>query len=142
MQVQPYLSFEGRCEEAIEFYRGAIDAQVEMLMRFGDSPQPPPPGCPPVDDAKVMHASLRIGDTVLMATDGGGGEPAGFKGFSLSLTVTDPAEAQRRFDALAAGGQVTMPLAETFFARSFGMLTDRFGVSWMVIAPAPMPGHS
>jgi PhnB protein len=140
MLVQPYLSIEGRCAEAVEFYVGAVDAQVEMLMRFRDSPEPPPPECAPVDGDKVMHCALRIGDSVVMATDGQGGAGAQFQGFSLSLTVADAAEAQRRFDALAAGGQVTMPLAPTFFARSFGMLTDRFGVSWMVMAPAPMPG--
>ena len=134
MQVQPYLFFDGRCEEAIEFYRRAVGAEVTMLMRFKESPEPQSPGAvPPGSENKIMHASLRIGDSTVMASDGRClGRPA-FQGFSLSLTVSDDAEAERRFAALAEGGQVQMPLAKTFFSSRFGMVADRFGVSWMVI---------
>jgi PhnB protein len=133
MPVQPYLFFEGRCEEAIEFYRKALGAEGAMLMRYKDSPDPPPPGCvPPGSENKVMHASMQIGDATVMASDGGcSGQPS-FQGFSLSLTVPNEAEAKRRFDALADGGQVQMPLAKTFWSPCFGMVADRFGVGWMV----------
>ena len=141
MLVQPYLNFGGRCEEALSFYRTALGAEVETLMRFRESPDEPPPGAiPPGWDDKVMHASMRIGESVVMASDGGCSEEAGFAGFSLTLSVADPAEAERRFAALADGGRVQMPLAETFFAASFGMVTDRFGVQWMVIAMKPGDG--
>ena len=136
MQVQPYLFFNGRCEEALAFYGDAVGAKVEMLMRFKDSPEPPAPDCAPVSGDKVMHASFRIGDNVLMASDGQGDGTPEFKGASLSLTAADADEAQRRFAALAEGGQVIMPLGKTFFAPSFGMLVDRFGMSWMVLAMA------
>jgi PhnB protein len=134
MQVQPYLFFDGRCEEALEFYRRALGAEVTMLMRFKDSPEPPQSGtCPPGSDAKVMHASVRIGDTTVMASDGRCmGQPS-FQGFSLTVTASDEAEAERLFNALADGGQVQMPLTRTFFSPRFGMAADRFGVSWMVI---------
>lgn len=134
MQVQPYLFFDGRCEEALEFYRAALGAEVTMLMRFKDSPEPLPPGmCPPGSEEKVLHANFRIGETTLMASDGRvTGQPV-FKGFSLSLSVPTDAEAQRLFSALGDGGQVQMPLAKTFYASSFGMVADRFGVSWMII---------
>ncbi|MBI2312593.1 MAG: VOC family protein [Betaproteobacteria bacterium] len=134
MQVQPYLFFEGRCEEAIEFYSAALGAEVEMLMRFKDSPEPPQPGMiPPGAENKVMHASFRIGDTAVMASDGRClGKPS-FQGFSLSLTAANEAEAERLFAALGKRGQVQMPLAKTFFSPRFGMVADRFGVSWMVI---------
>jgi PhnB protein len=137
MSIQPYLFFEGRCEEALEFYRGALGAEVTMLMRNKEAPEQPPPGMlPPGSENKVMHATFRVGDATVMASDGGcSGKPA-FNGFSLSLTVRDEAEAKRRFDALAAGGQVRMPLGKTFFSPSFGMVADRFGVGWMVyVAP-------
>jgi PhnB protein len=134
MQVQPYLTFNGRCEEALDFYRKAVDAEVTALMRFKEAPEPHPPGMiPPGYENKVMHSSFRIGDTTVMATDGGCGDGSGFRGFSLTLSVADEAEAKRRFAALSEGGQVQMPLAKTFFASSFGVLADRFGVSWMVI---------
>ncbi len=134
MQVQPYLFFDGRCEEAIEFYRKAVGAEVGMLMRFKDSPEPPAPGmCAPGSEDKVMHANLRIGDTTVMASDGRCQGRPSFQGFSLSLTVRDDTEAERRFAALADGGKVQMPLAKTFFSSRFGMVADRFGVSWMVI---------
>jgi len=134
MQVQPYLFFDGRCEEALEFYRGALGAEVTMLMRVKENPDPIPPDMyPPGSDDKVMHASFTIGETTLMASDGRAqGKPV-FQGFSLSLSVPNDAEAQRLFSALGEGGQVQMPLAKTFFASSFGMVADRFGVGWMII---------
>jgi len=133
MHVIPYLFFDGRCEEAIEFYRRAIGAEVVALMRYRDSPEPPPPGMvAPGSENKVMHSTLRVGDTTVMASDGECGGKASFQGFSLSLNFRDEAEAERKFAALADGGQVQMPLAKTFFSPKFGMLTDRFGVGWMV----------
>jgi len=133
MQVQPYLFFNGRCDEAIEFYRRAIGAEVEMLMRYRESPDPPPPGTiPPGSENKVMHASLRIGDTTIMASDGlCSGKPQ-FEGLSLSISVPDAAAADRLFAGLAAGGQVQMPLTQTFWSPRFGMLVDRFGLGWMI----------
>jgi PhnB protein len=133
MQVQPYLFFDGRCEEAVEFYRRALGAEVTMLMRFKDSPEPPQPGMvPPGSESKVMHTSFRIGETTVLASDGQCVGSPSFQGFSLSLTVPKEAEAERLFAALADGGQVQMPLAKTFFSPRFGMVADRFGVSWMI----------
>ncbi len=134
MPIQPYLFFNGRCEEAITFYRKALGAEVEMMMRYKESPEPMPPGTlPPGFDNKVMHATLRIGaDGVVMASDGMGDTAPGFQGFSLSITATDAAHADRMFAALADGGQVRMPLAKTFWSPRFGMVADRFGVIWMV----------
>jgi len=138
MQIQPYLFFDGRCEEAIEFYGRALGAKVIMLMRFKDNPEPPSGDCKPAPgtEDKVMHASLGIGDTQVMVSDGMcGGKPA-FQGFSLSLTAADATEAGRLFAALGEGGEVQMPLGKTFFSPAFGMVADRFGVSWMVyVAP-------
>jgi len=133
MLVQPYLFFDGRAEEAIEFYRRALGAEVVMMMRFRDCPEPAQPGMvPPGAENKVMHAALRIGDTMVLASDGRClGHPE-FRGFALSLTAADEAEADRMFAALAEGGQVQMPLSKTFFSPRFGMVADRFGVSWMV----------
>jgi PhnB protein len=134
MQVQPYLFFNGRCEEALEFYRTALGAETTMLVRFKDSPEPAQPGMlPPGSENKVMHANFRIGETTLMASDGRCSGKTSFDGFSLSVTARDDAEAKRLYTALGQGGQVQMPLAETFYASSFGMVADRFGVSWMVI---------
>lgn len=142
MPIEPYLFFDGRCEEAIAFYRQALGAEVEMLMRYSEAPagsaQCPDGSQPPGD--KVMHASLRIGQSRLMASDGFAAGKPEFKGFSLSLTSDDDAGAKRLFDALADGGQVQQPLGATFFASSFGMVADRFGVAWMVIVPLPMKG--
>ncbi|MEP6721552.1 MAG: VOC family protein [Variovorax sp.] len=136
MQVQSYLFFDGRCEEALEFYRSALDAQVTMLMRYKESPDPVPPGmCAPNSDEKVMHSEFTIGDTKLMASDGYAGGKPEFKGFTLSLDAKDDADAKRLFDTLAEGGKVQMPLGKTFFASSFGMVADRFGMGWMVIVP-------
>jgi PhnB protein len=129
--VHPYLFFGGRCEEALEFYRTALGAEVVMLSRFKESPEPQP-GLPECFEEKVMHASIRIGETMLMASDGRCEGQANYEGFSLSITVPDEAEATRVFAALSEGGLVTMPLAKTFWAAQFGMLQDRFGVGWMV----------
>jgi PhnB protein len=135
MQIQPYLFFEGRTEEAVEFYKRALGAKVEMLMRYKDSPEPPRPGmCPPDSQDKIMHASLRIGDATVMASDGRCTGKPNFQGISLSLNARDETEAKRLFAGLGEGGQVHMPLGETFFSPAFGMLADRFGVSWMVVA--------
>ena len=137
MHIEPYLFFAGRCEEAVEFYRMALGAEVTMLMRYKDSPEPPPPGkLPPGSENKVMHASLRIGDATVMASDGfSSGQPS-FRGFSLSLNVPDEARAEALFAALANGGQVQMPLSKTFWSPRFGMVTDRFGVGWMINVPS------
>ena len=138
--IQPYLFFEGRTEEALEFYRKALGAEVQMMMRYRESPEPAkrPDGSTPPGD-KIMHSAFTIGDSTLMASDGFcGGKPV-FNGFSLSYPAKDEADAKKRFDALAAGGKVTQPLTETFFARAFGMVTDKFGVGWMVIAGQKSP---
>ena len=133
MQVQPYLFFDGRCEEAVDFYRKALGAEVTMLMRFQDSPEPPQPGMvPPDSEHKVMHTSFRIGDTTVMASDGQCAGRPSFQGFALTLIVSNNAEAERLFSALADGGQVQMPLSKTFFSSNFGMVEDRFGVGWMI----------
>jgi PhnB protein len=133
MLVQPYLFFDGKCEEAVEFYRRALGAEVVMLMRFRDSPEPAQPGMvPPGAEDKVMHAALRIGDTMVLGSDGRCLGQPDFRGFALSLTAADEAEADRLFAALAEGGQVQMALSKTFFSPRFGMVADRFGVSWMV----------
>ena len=134
MQVQPYLYFEGRCEEAIEFYRKTIGAELTMLMRYKDSPEPPQPGMlPPGAGDKVMHSSFRIGESTVMASDGLCSGKPDFKGVSLTVSVADANEAERLFAALGEGGKVQMPLTKTFFAARFGMAADRFGVSWMII---------
>lgn len=135
MQVQPYLFFDGRCEEAIEFYRGALGAEVLMMMRFKENPDAAmtPPAAHAGNENKIMHACFRIGESSVMASDGNcTGKPA-FQGMSLSLTVPNETEADKKFNALANGGQVQLPLTKTFFSPRFGMVADRFGVSWMVI---------
>lgn len=136
MAIEPYLFFNGCCEEAIEFYQKALGAEVRMTMRYKDSPEPPPPGMVPAGwDNKIMHTCLRIGDAHVMASDGCSDGPS-FQGFSLALTAADEADAGRKFHALTEGGQVQMPLGQTFWSPCFGMVTDRFGVSWMVtVAP-------
>lgn len=133
--IQPYLFFEGRTEEAIEFYRKALGAEVGMLLRYKESPEPAkfPDGSVPPGD-KVMHSEFKVGDSVVMASDGMCSGKPSFIGFSLTYPARDGADARTRFDALSFGGRVHMPLGETFFAESFGMVSDKFGVSWMVIA--------
>ena len=134
--IQPYLFFNGRCEEALEFYRKALGAEVEMMMRFKESPEPPRPGMvPPGFENKIMHSSFRVGQTTVMASDGSSAEKSSFQGFFLSLSVSSEAEANRAFAALADGGQVRMPLAKTFWSPRFGMVVDRFGIGWMISVP-------
>jgi PhnB protein len=135
MPIQAYLFFDGRCEEALEYYGRVLSAKIVGLMRFKDSPEAPQGGgcMPPGHENKVMHASFRIGDTELMASDGNCGGKAAFQGFALSCPVATDAEAERVFNLLADGGQVQMPMTKTFFSSRFGMVADRFGVSWMVI---------
>lgn len=137
--VQPYLFFGGRCDEALELYRTALDIKVDMLMRFSESPEPMPPGMlQPGFEKKVMHAAFRIGESTIMASDGCDDE-ASFSGFSLAVNVENEARAHRVFDALSAGGSVKMPLAKTFWSPCYGMLTDRFGLGWMVMVPGETP---
>ncbi|CAD5107849.1 VOC family protein [Zestomonas carbonaria] len=132
MQVQPYLFFNGRAEEALAFYAKAIGAETTFLMRFKDAPeQPPSEECGNYSPEHIMHANMQVGPTQVMVSDGA--EPnSAFNGFSLAVAVDSPEEAARVYAALAEGGQATMPVQETFWARAFGMLTDKFGVSWMV----------
>jgi len=139
-QIQPYLFFEGRAEEALSFYEKALGAQKAMLMRYKESPEPAktPDGSSPPGD-KVMHMAFMIGQSLIMASDGFCSGTPDFKGFSLSYPAADKADARKRFEALAAGGKVTQPLIETFFADAFGMVTDKFGLSWMVIAGQKNP---
>jgi PhnB protein len=139
-QVQPYLFFDGRCEEALEFYKGALGAKVDMMLRFKDNPEPQAsgPGCGAGSEDKVMHAAFHVGETMIMASDGMAGGKPEFKGFSLSVDAKDDAEADRLFAALGKGGQVQMPLGKTFFSPRFGIVADKFGVSWMVIVPQAM----
>ncbi|WP_207483394.1 VOC family protein [Arenibaculum pallidiluteum] len=136
MLVQPYLFFEGRAEEALDFYRRVLGAEVTELMRFKDAPEPCPDGAiPPGSEAKVMHAAMRIGESTVLVSDGRCAGKASFEGFSLTLQAKDEAEAGRVFAALGDGGTVVMPLGRTFFAPCFGMVADRFGLTWMVIVP-------
>jgi PhnB protein len=134
MNVTTYLFLEGRTEEAIEFYRTALGATDIRIMRNKESPEPHPPGAlPPGSENKVMHASFRIGDTTVMASDGRCSGKASFQGFSLAITAKTEADAERLIGALANGGQVQMPLTKTFFSPKFGMASDKFGVAWMVM---------
>lgn len=135
MHVQPYLFFDGRCDEALEFYRSALGAEVQFLMRFKESPEPN--SCAPGMGEKVMHCNVRIGETQIMASDGNCGGRPQFQGFALALHVANADEAERVFAALGAGGQVQAPLVETFFSPRFGMVSDKFGVSWMVLVYQP-----
>ncbi|MCC6493896.1 MAG: VOC family protein [Pirellulales bacterium] len=137
MHVLPYLYFNGRCEEALNFYQKAIGAEIAAMMRFSESPEQCSEGpAPPAE--KIMHAEFNVGSTKIMASDGMcTGEPAAFQGISLSLAVDDVAKAEQLFHALGEGGQVQMPMTETFFSPRFGMVADKFGVSWMVIAFDP-----
>lgn len=138
MKIDPYLFFDGRCEEAIEFYKTALGATVEFLMRNSESPEPPPPGTlPPGSENKIMHASVHIGGALVMMSDGMCSGNTSFKGFSLSLDCPDADSAREAFAALAQGGQIHVPLGKTFWAPLFGMVNDRFGVGWMVGVSAP-----
>jgi len=133
MPVQPYLFFDGRCEEAVEFYKRTVGAEVEMMLRFDESPEPPPPGMvPPGSEKKIMHTTLKIAGARVMASDGACNGTPTFGGFSLSIDLPTPADVDRVFGALAEGGKVEMPPGQTFWSPRFGMLTDRFGVGWMV----------
>ena len=133
MQTQVYLFFDGRCDEALDFYKKNLGAEVGMLMRFKDAPDPNSAMCAPGNENKVMHASFKLGDWNVMASDGHAKGQPEFKGFSLSLSLDSEAEADRVFGALSAGGKVEMPLTKTFFSPKFGMLQDKFGVGWMVL---------
>jgi PhnB protein len=133
MNVLTYLFLDGRTEEALDFYKKAVGAEVTMLMKFKESPDKS--HMPPGSDDKVMHAVFRVGDTPIMISDGMNKGSPKFDGFALSINAKDVAEAQKYFSALLEGGEVTMPLAETFFAKTFGMLKDKFGVHWMVGVP-------
>jgi PhnB protein len=138
--IQPYLFFGGRTEEAIEFYTKALGAQVEMIMRFNESPEPPPPDMlAPGFDKKVMHSSFKVGQNTIMASDGCSAEEGGFKGFSLALSTSTVEESKKIFAALSEGGKVTMPLCETFWSPSYGMLEDKFGLAWMVMTTPASP---
>ena len=132
MQVQPYLFFDGRCDEALEFYKNAVGAKIGRVMRFKDAPEPTQ--CNPGSENKVMHAQFEIGDTAVLASDGRNGGQPKFEGFALTINATSEADADRLFNALVDGGQVTQPLTKTFFSPRFGMLADKFGVHWIVIA--------
>jgi PhnB protein len=133
MQIEPYLFFDGRCEKAVEFYQKVPGAELAFLMRFKESPEPPPPDMvPPGSENKVMHATWRSGDATVMMSDGHAQGKPRFEGFSLSITVPDEARADKGLAALADGGRVQMPFGTTFWSPRFGMLTDRFGVGWMI----------
>jgi PhnB protein len=134
MQIQPYVNFNGRCQEAIDFYKRALGAEVQTVMHFKDCPEPQPGMVTPENKDKVMHAAFKVGDTTILASDGRCTGSPTFQGISLTLNAKNEGEANRLFGALADGGQVQMPLAKTFFSPSFGMLADRFGVNWMVVA--------
>ncbi len=133
MKVQPYLFFNGRAEEALEFYKKTLGVQQQMLMRFSESPEPPQPGMvPPGSENKIMHMCFSVGETLVMGSDGRNTGTPNFQGFCLSINPKDEAEARKLFDALGEGGKVEMPLGKTFYAKCFGMVTDKFGVCWMI----------
>jgi PhnB protein len=137
--IQPYLFFNGNCEQAVEFYKKALGAEVQLMMRYKESPEPPPPGMvPPGSENKIMHVSFRVGETIVMAADDCTAKTSKFEGFSLALSVPTEADADRAFNALAAGGEVKMPLMKTFWSPRFGMLKDCFGIGWMVSVPGQM----
>ena len=133
MNVQPYLSFEGRAQEAIDFYKSALGAKVEAVMLFKDAPPDMQANMPNKD--KVMHSAFKVGDTTIMATDGQCSGKSQFSGITLTLNAASNGEAEKLFNALAHGGKVNMPMSETFFAHRFGMVADKFGVGWMVLNP-------
>lgn len=133
--IQSYLFFNGRCEEALEFYQAAASAKVGAMMRFRESPDPAPEGMvPPGFEDKIMHCDFTIGQTMVLASDGCGAVQP-FERFRLALTVPTEADADRLFTALSEGGEIDTPLGKTFWSPRFGMLTDKFGVGWMVMVP-------
>ena len=139
MQIQPYLFFEGRCEEALEFYKSIFKIKMGRLLRYKEAPDAPPEGMiAPGSENKVMHCDFQIGDNTINASDGGCFGSPKFEGFALTVTVDTAAECDRIFNALSAGGGIEMPVGETFFSKRFGMCVDKFGVHWMVILPQPM----
>jgi PhnB protein len=135
MVVQPYLQFDGRCEEALEFYKKTLGAHVTSIHRFKDAP---PNAAMNAPGDKIMHVSFKIGNSEIFASDGDCKGHSKFQGISLSLTVPTEKEAHRIFAALSDGGHTQMPMAKTFFSPAFGMLADRFGVSWMILATPTM----
>ena len=137
MRVEPYLMFSGRCEEALAFYQRAIDAKLQMVLRFKESPEPPAMPMPPDWGDKIMHSGLMVGDTLVMASDGMSSEAQSYNGVTLSITADSEAQARRYFSALAEGGSVFMPMGPTFWSPCFGMCSDRFGVQWMVGIDGP-----
>jgi PhnB protein len=135
MNIEPYLSFEGKAQEAIDFYKSAVGAQVKMVMHFKDAPPEMQAQMSPGTGDKVMHACIKIGDSDVLLSDGRCGGTANFSGITLTLNASSTGEAEKLFAALGKGGQVSMPMAETFFATRFGMVDDKFGVHWMVLNP-------
>ena len=129
MKVTPYLFLGGRCQAALSFYQAAVGAEVLFLQRFKDAPQHGSEPMGPPDG--VMHATIKIGDSTLHVSDGDG-KPQSASGFSLSLSAKDTADGQRLFRALAEDGKITAPFEKQFWSEGFGMLTDRFGMPWMV----------
>lgn len=141
MQVQTYLFFEGRCEEALDFYRDTLGAEIGPIMRFRDNPDDPEKTMfPPGAGDNVMHATMTIGETTIMASDGRCSGTANFAGMSLTLVMPEVESAERLYRALAVTGQVRMPLRETFFSPAFGSVTDKFGLNWMIYTAGPQPG--
>jgi PhnB protein len=137
MQIDPYLNFNGNCEEAFHFYEKALGGKIEMLLKYNQAPAgggPTPPGF----ENKVMHVRLSVGQQIIMASDAPPGHFSPMQGFNVSLMFDDKAQAERVFNALADKGKVMMPFAQTFWAEGFGMLTDRFGTPWMVNCPGKM----
>lgn len=143
MKVQSYLYFDGRCEEALNFYKTHLGAKVGMLMRFSENPDPQnSQGCAtdtPIPGDKIMHVAFTIGETEILASDGMSQGKAEFKGFSLAISPPNEAEGKKTFNALAEGGHVQMPIAKTFFSPCFGMVVDKFGVLWTIVVPGEMP---
>ena len=136
MQLNPYLTFNGNCAEAFKFYEKALGAKVVMMMTYGDTPAAK--DCAPGMSDKVIHARMTIDGQVVMASDAPAGRYSTPQGTVLNLGVKEPAEAERIFQALSDGATITMPIGETFWAKRFGMLTDRFGTPWMVNCEKPM----
>ncbi len=136
-QIHPYLIFSGRCEEALEFYKSALGATIDMVMRFSESPDPTPEGMlQPGFENKIMHSSFHVGENMIMASDGCG-DTVPFNGcFSLSISLSSEKEVDRVFNALADGGEIRMAPGKTFWSSRFGMVKDRFGVGWMVMTAA------